>query len=154
MASKPARHFSSRGPATLATQLRPQGGPEIPDHAIVFSSGKGDKEAAAVQFALWIAKPETQVLYATLTNRSPQYADARKLPAFTQYLKADPRVEVFEKAVPQSEPYAFFPRNGEAYTIMGRYVAEMLQGKVGLQAAHTQADREIQVVLDEALAKK
>jgi ABC-type glycerol-3-phosphate transport system substrate-binding protein len=126
----------------------------IPDHAIVFSSGKGDREGAAVQFALWITKPETQVLYATLTNRSPQYADARRLPAFQQYLKADPRVEVFEKAVPQSEPYAFFPRNGEAYAVMGRYVAEMLQGKIGLQAAHTQADREIQVILDEALAKK
>jgi putative NIF3 family GTP cyclohydrolase 1 type 2 len=55
--------------------------------------------------------------------------------------------------VPKSEPYAFFPRNGDAYNIMGKYVADMLQGKIGLQAAHTQADREIQVVLDEALKK-
>jgi ABC-type glycerol-3-phosphate transport system substrate-binding protein len=125
----------------------------IPDHAIVFSTGKGEQEAAALQFALWIARPETQVLYATLTNRSPQYADARRLPAFQQYLKADPRVEVFESAVPRSEPYAFFPRNGEAYNIMGKYVAEVLQGKSGLQAAHAQADREIQVVLDEALKR-
>ena len=125
----------------------------IPDHTIVFQSGKGEKDEAAVQFALWVTKPETQVLYATLTNRSPQYADARKLPAFQQYLKADPRVEVFENAVPRSEPYAFFPRNGEAYNIMGKYVAEALQGKIGFQEAHTQADREIQVVLDEVLRK-
>jgi ABC-type glycerol-3-phosphate transport system substrate-binding protein len=125
----------------------------IPDHTIVFQSGKGEQDEAAVQFALWVTKPETQVLYATLTNRSPQYADARKMPAFQQYLKSDPRVEVFESAVPRSEPYAFFPRNGEAYNIMGKYVAEALQGTIGLQAAHTQADREIQVVLDEVLRK-
>jgi multiple sugar transport system substrate-binding protein len=126
----------------------------IPDHTIVFRSGKGDREAAGVQFALWLARPESQVQYATLTNRSPVYADARRLPAFQQYLKADPRVEVFESAVPRSEPYAFFPRNGESYTVMGRYVADMLQGKIGLQAAHAQAEREIQLILDEVFAKK
>ena len=125
----------------------------IPDHVIVFKTGKGPKEAAAIQFGLWFAKPETQVLYATLTNRSPQYADARKLPAFQQYLKADPRVEVFENAVPKAEPYAFFPRNGDAYTTMGKYVADALMGKISLQTAHTQADREIQVILDEVLKK-
>src|SRR5262249_38754611 len=126
----------------------------IPDHTIVFRSGKGDREAAGVQFALWLAKPESQVVYATLTNRSPVYNDARRLPAFQQYLKADPRVEVFENAVPKSEPYAFFPRNGDSYNVMGKYVADMLQGKIGLQAAHAQAEREIQVILDEVFAKK
>jgi ABC-type glycerol-3-phosphate transport system substrate-binding protein len=126
----------------------------IPDHAIIFKTGNGARETAAIEFGLWIARPETQVLYATLTNRSPVYTDVQRRADFQQYLKSDPRVEVFEKAVPNAEPYAFFPRNGEVYSTMGKYVVEVLQGRSGIQAAHAQAERDIQVILDEVFAKK
>jgi multiple sugar transport system substrate-binding protein len=58
----------------------------IPDHTIIFKTGKGEREAAAIEFGLWVAKPETQVLYATLTNRSPVYTDVQRRQDCQQYL--------------------------------------------------------------------
>ena len=104
---------------------------------------RASRETAALQLAeLWIARPETQVLYATLTNPPAAYADARRLPAFQQYLKADPRVEVFESATPQVRALRLLPPQRRGVQHHGQVRGGGAAGEERPAAAHAQADRE------------
>jgi ABC-type glycerol-3-phosphate transport system substrate-binding protein len=120
-------------------------------HAVLFDTGNTDKMAGAARFLSWALEPKNHLNICRQASTVPIYGEALKLPAHEEYLKAFPELRTFEEYVPTSDALPIHPTASDFYAAFGNHIAKVLRGEEEVRRALSDAQSEMQVLLDKAL---
>ncbi|MBI3974054.1 MAG: extracellular solute-binding protein [Chloroflexi bacterium] len=117
----------------------------------IFKVNSLDAQHAAARFAMWLNAPRFQVPFLVKGDNIPVSKGALEHKDFQAYLARDPVVKVFNEQAPHAHRVPASPSLLKAQQTLSEFIKKALTNELGLNAALSEAQRAIQLLLDEDL---
>jgi hypothetical protein len=118
---------------------------------VAFKGKDASKTQAALQAALWSARPDSGMVYAEDGGVPPSYRTTVESAAFKSRWQADTEAWPFFEALPGFVPYPNFPLFWDARTAINTQLLDIWAGKTSVRDGLAEANRQAQTLLDRSI---